>query len=108
MTSIPYVKVQADLKGREEPSVFTFFRTWCVPRLVFKPSSGQTALLNVTFKVVDDDMVCEGLNVSLLVVRHRGIHSRTFLEQKRIELDGKHYSNLDLSTIGKNVDHLRH
>lgn len=88
MSSIPPVKIQVALKDSDSAATFTFSRTWLVPRVVLKLSSGHMALLNVTFLVADDETACEDLLLGLPVLRHLGIDSRTLLERQWSSLDG--------------------
>lgn len=79
MTAVSSVKIQAELTANTDAQTLTFSRQWSVSRLMFHLSSGQTALLNVSFFVVDADLSCEDLPVANLVLRHLGTDSRTLL-----------------------------
>lgn len=82
ITAMKPVRLQVPPQGTSEPTTFTFYRKWLMTRLVLRLSSGQTALLNVTFLIADDKTACKDLLVVLPVVRHWGIDSRTLLEKQ--------------------------
>lgn len=97
------VQIQVALKEGEEADVFTFSRTWLVPRLVLELSSGRLALRNVSFLVADKDLSCEDLLIGLPVLRHLEIDSRTMLERNRAILDGTDCSSVGITTATDNV-----
>lgn len=53
MTAIQPMNVQVALKSRTEAQYFRFIRSWTVPRIILRLSSGHLALKNISFLVPD-------------------------------------------------------
>lgn len=80
ISAIKPATVHVALKDASTSSPFSFSRVWQAPRVVLKLPAGQMTLLNVSFLVADDYMVCKDLLVGLPVLRHVDIESRTLIE----------------------------
>lgn len=95
MRKIAPVNLQVALRKTEHAETFSFSRIWTVPRTVLHLSSGQLALLNLSYLVADDDLASESLLIGRPILAHLQVDTRTLLEQNRAVLNGA-----DCSSIG--------
>ena len=99
MKAIEPVTLSVALKAGETAQRFSFSRSWTPPRTVLHLSSGQLALVNVTYLVADGELTCEDLLIGLPVLQHLHVDTRTLLENNRAELDGSDCSNIGHRTM---------
>ena len=84
---IPTMEIIMPIKEEgSKPIKFTCDRTWTIPRTVLTLSSGQLALCNISFLVVNGNISKEQLLIGLPVLQHLRIDTRTLLEQQQSQL----------------------
>lgn len=88
MANIDQVAIQVARKYGDAAQSFTFSRVWTLPRTILKLCPVPLALVNVSFLVVDADITAEDLLVGFPTLRHIGVDTKTFLEEKGDVLDG--------------------
>lgn len=97
--TIDTLSVQVALKSDSDVQSFKFSKSWAPPRTVLQLSAGSLALFNDTYLVADNYLAEEDLLIELLVLRHLGVDTRTFLENKQSTLDGSACSNVQYTTL---------
>lgn len=88
LKAVPTVSVQVALRKEGEGNIFTFSRSWTVFRSALHLLSGLLALLNITFLVSGDDLVCEDILIGYPDLKHLRIDSNTLQDVIRSTLDG--------------------
>ena len=100
--SIKKVELSVALKKGDTAHVFSFSRVWHVPRTILQLSSGNLAVLNVSYLVADDELVDEGLLIGRSVLEHLKVDTKRSLEENRESLDGTDFASVGYRTIPKN------
>ena len=111
ITKIPMMHILLPLKQNDTKAIsFQCQRTWTVPRTVLTLSSGQLALCNISYLVVDGDLTEEQMLIGLPVLQHLKVDTRTLLEQNRNQLDETDcisVGNPSVSSKGTSVKRLK-